>query len=335
MRPINGRTLFLNIMRKKANMENHLVDEIIECLPKQRSVFRYFKGRYAPMLLRHVVGAGRPVAELKKTAFAALLDKPEVKAALAMAGHGVITPQLLNSIWQGQDYAFILTLGRWGSNRSNYDQTSRSGYNLVLQLNFSSQHDRVYRSMVQPGDTQMLNYCAHPVLRKNMRKYLRETLAWARLDVDFASDTVLIEEIQSDWVRWAKYLLHHARRRKALNWETVSWKSSEGKVDDVIRYCESVLTPYEQLWDEAMLAMTIDFIKNELGMSTIFYHSDRTGHLIKRIDSGKPPKSLYNTLPRRFCFSKTTQAPEFLFADRHFRRLYKKIAQPTWYSMTL
>ncbi|MBT3027590.1 MAG: hypothetical protein KME48_10520 [Candidatus Thiodiazotropha sp. (ex Ctena orbiculata)] len=39
------------------------------------------------------------------------------------------------------------------------------------------------------------------MLQRGDRNYYRETLAWARLDVDLERNEVLIEEVQSDWVR--------------------------------------------------------------------------------------------------------------------------------------
>lgn len=41
-----------------------------------------------------------------------------------------------------------------------------------------------------------LFYHGHPVRKDDV-----ETLAWARIDLDFASNQALIEEIQSDWVK--------------------------------------------------------------------------------------------------------------------------------------
>lgn len=50
-----------------------------------------------------------------------------------------------------------------------------------------------YQRLGCPGSH--FNYCGHPVSRQ------RNTLAWARLDLDLNSATALIEEIQSDWIR--------------------------------------------------------------------------------------------------------------------------------------
>ena len=316
-------------------MDKNLVNEVIDCLPKERTLFRYFKGRYAFMLLKNIIGNGEKVSNLRKTPFSGLLEKPEMKPVLSQAGCGIVTPGHLDSVWPGDIFYFILTLGSWGSNRHRWDQTSRRGYNLVLQLNFSNMHDGMYRKMVKPKYDQMLNYFAHPVLRTGARRYFHETLAWSRIDLDFASDTALIEEIQSDWVRKAKQLLMHAMAKKQSNQERVSWRDSIGNVNDVISYCEQILYPYQQIWDEAMLAATIEFIRNELGIRNIFYHTDSTGPYVKNIRYTRPPRSLYDKLPKKFCFTKQTQAPEFLYQDGYFRRTYKKVARPEWYHMVI
>lgn len=316
-------------------MNKQQLDEIIDCLPQERTLFRYFKGRYALMLLQAVAGEGCQISELKKTGFAPLLEKPEVKQVLAYAGKGVITARFLEEFWLGDTYAFVLTLGRWGGGKHRWAQTSRKGYNLVLQLNFSNQHDRVYKQMVKPDSESLLNTYAHPVLRPRQRPYFRETLAWSRIDLDFDTNEALIEEVQNDWLREARDLLHDARRLKILRRSMNSWWGSTGRVDDVIRYCEHVLRPYYQIWDEAMLSASIDFVHRELGINNVYFHTEQTGYHVKRIKSRQPPRSLYSQLPKRFCFKQTSEAPGFLRQDKSFRRVYKKVENPSWYYLAL
>ena len=52
----------------------------------------------------------------------------------------------------------------------------------------------------------------HPVLAPGERPYFRETLAWARIDLDLVSSEALVEEIQSDWVRCANRLKRRLSR---------------------------------------------------------------------------------------------------------------------------
>lgn len=311
------------------------IKEIIDCLPKERTLFGYFKDRYAVLLLKHIIGEGQSIKCLKKSMYSGLLEKPAINRLLSDVGQGVLTPKILNYVWSEHVYHFLLTLGIWGSNNHKWDQTSRRGYNLVLQLNFSNMHDRKYKAMVRPEDEQNLNYCNHPVFEVNARKYFRETLAWSRMDIDFGSDMALIEEVQCDWIKRAKYLLLHAKRRKRFNHDRIRWSNSDGKTDDVIEYCENVLEPYRRIWDEAMLAATIQFIRCELGIRNIYYHSDSTGYKVKNIHYDKPPVSIYRHLPRKFCFTSTEQAPEFLYTDHYFRKTYRKITNPKWYLLQL
>ena len=316
-------------------MDRNQIYEIIECLPRERTIFRYFKGRYAIMLLQDIIGNGAKISYIRNSSFSGLLDKPELKPVLALAGQGIVTPSMLDAVWPGDTYHFLLTLGAWGRNCHRWDQTSRRGYNLVLQLNFSNLHDNVYKKMVKPVEEQMLNGSGHPVLHAEARPYFRETLAWSRIDLDFETDTALVEEIQCDWLRKAKYLLKHAKRRKDGEYKSISWHDSAGNVDDVVNYCEELLKPYEAVWDEAMLSATIDFIRHEIGIKNIYYHSEKTGFKVKNIRYTQPPRSLYSKLPRKFCFSLTKEAPEFLFGDKYFRRSYRKVENPQWYKLVL
>jgi hypothetical protein len=89
-------------------------------------------------------------------------------------------------------------------------------------------------------------------------------------------------------------------------------------------YCQKVLKPYQRIWDEAMLSATIDFIHRQLGISNIYYHSYQSGAWLKSITSTLPPRSLYTDLPKRFCFTRTDQDPEFLADDRYFKNRKRK-----------
>jgi hypothetical protein len=82
-----------------------------------------------------------------------------------------------------------------------------------------------------------------------------------------------------------------------------------------------------------MLSASIDFIHREMGIGTVYYHSHETGGVVKRIDWGQAPRSLYTQLPRRFCFDKTRTAPEFLQANKAFRKRIKRVENPSWYRL--
>ncbi len=317
-------------------MKQELVDEIIACMPKERTLFRYFKDRYALMLLSYMTEKNiNDISDIKKSDFSGLLARPFVKEHLHMMGGGKISKELIQYLWPHEVYNFVLTVSKWNNAKNNGGQTSRRGHNLVLQLNFSNQHDVDYKDLVKPECEQLLNYYGHPILETDERQYFHETLAWARIDLDFDTNEALIEEVQSDWIRRAKRLYSNAvwykkrRYKKVHNWDVM------GDVDSVIKYYEENLIPYKTLWDEAMLAASIDFIRNELGIEKIHYHSVKTGPCVKRISYTRPPISLYEKLPKRFCFKKSAEAPEFLQSDKEFRRLYKKLRNPEWFNLAV
>jgi len=313
-----------------------LVNEIIDCMPKERTVFRYFKDRYALMLLGYLADKDiSQVSEIKKSTFSGLLDKPFVKDNILKLSNGTLSKDLINYLWPDITHDYVLTVSKWNYEDTSWGQTSRKGFNLVLQLNFSSQHDQFYKKLVKPEYEQLLNYWAHPIYEQKDSEYFRETLAWARIDLDFSTNEALIEEIQSDWVRRAKRLYRHAlwyrkrKYKKVRNWAVL------GNVESVISYYEDHLIPYEKVWAETMLAATIEFIRDEIGITNIHYHSAKTGAKVKRISSTEPPVSLYEKLPKRFCFNKIAEAPDFLQADKGFRRLYKKVRDPAWFNLAV
>lgn len=315
-------------------MEKHLMNEIIECLPKGRTKYFYHKDRYALMLLSYQIGQGMTVADLKKSHLKGLLQKPQVKKILAGLSDGFVEARSLENYWADDIKPFLLTLGRWGGYERDWQQTTRRGYNLVVQLNFSNAHDSVYRDLVKPGRDVMLNYGAHPVLKPCRSDIFRETLAWARLDIDFDTNEVLIEEIQSDWVRKAKAMMLDAQKYCDDDNLFSDWWDVEGKASNVIKYVKQELLPYTKMWDEAVLAATIDFVRNELGISRVYYHSFESGPALKCID-GNSPRNLYTKLPKRFCFEKTDESPMFLQNDKRFKRMIRKMAAPLWFRMDL
>ena len=279
------------------------VKEIIECLPKSKTRFYYFKDRYALILLRLAVDEQTTKKELLRSRFAKLLSKNVVKESLSLGRGAEITSQTFDAYWPSRYECYFLTLGLWGSNSRYWDQTSRRGYNLVLQLNFTSKHDEPYRKLIDPDEEYPFEYEGHPIASGSQR-----TLAWSRLDVDLCKGEALIEEIQTDWIRDAL-----AARRRALNAkDTICFYGTTMHRDRVIRYVDSVLRQHEETWDEAMLSATIHFLSEVLGIKTIYYHTYESGARLKHIQFRLPPRSIYSRLPKRFCFSETDRRPRFL-----------------------
>jgi len=237
-------------------MELHEVKEIQDCLKGERTKFYYFRDRYALMLLKDYitekVGENAiSVGELKRSPYANLLNKIPVKKALAEAGSGFIKAKDLEMIWDANPLAFVLTLDQWGSGNKEreWDQMSRSGYQLVLQLNMANDHTQQLKRFIKPDEDDMhtFNYCSHPTLDEGNRN----TLAWVRLDLDFETNEVLIEEIQCDWIRSVKSAIKYG----------YTWYG-DYSVEDLAKYSK-VIEPYAKVWKEATLAATSKSFKIE------------------------------------------------------------------------
>ncbi len=308
-------------------MDHHAIEEVLACLCGERTVYSYYRDRYSIGLLRHLTrhgGQDTPlgIATLKKSSYAPLLQKPRIKSALANLGHDKIDDLYLagHDHDPSQEY-FVLTLDTWGSARRHERrrrQISRPGLNLVLQLNLSREHDRRYRQL--GCQHSLFNYNGHPVSRS------RNTLAWARIDIDWASNCALIEEIQSDWIRDVAWLAARVERRLALGQPSdapTRLYGLECSLAQAQGYCAYVRERYAAIWAEAMLWASIQFIWEELGLSRVFYHSEKGGRLLKGIRRSAPPRSLYTDLPRRFCFTPTREAPPFLAERKEVRRILR------------
>jgi hypothetical protein len=260
---------------------------------------------------------------------------------LARASNGVLAPHHLEagfaeeretpSTPAAKREMFSIRLDRWGADepsdwRSRYYQTSRPGQNLVVQLNFPASHDRAYQRLVQPRKYHPFVWYCHPVCIGGPF-----TLAWARLDIDFDAGEVLIEEVQSDWVREARDVRASAERWLAEGEPAClpfEWCSG-GTALTMLAYFDRVLAKYAALWAECVLAATIAFAYERLRLRRVYFHTFEGGNLMKRLRS-EPPRSLYTDLPGRFCFVETRQAP---VAFRKDGRVKKRA--PSWYALEL
>ncbi len=290
-------------------MEKQEVQEVIACLPEDRTLFHYYRDRYAFLLLAHARNQYPRLSQVRKSRYARLLQKPVVKEHLAQAGNVRALDECIERYWPKAGVTeYVLTLGMWGDPKHrSYSQTSRRGFNLVLHLNLNSGDMQRFEALVEhPRD---YNYRGHPVCPKQGASY-RETLAWARLDVSFDTNEVLIEEIQSDFVRY------------------VEWNRKQHRDHDaVIAFAQ----PFRAVWQEAMLTATLQFVWDELGINQVYFHEHETGNALKGIRYRKPPRSLYEELPRKFCMERRALAPTFLTNDRFTRRVLKTIKRPSFY----
>ncbi len=286
--------------------------EIRACLPNGRTLFHYERDWYAFMLLNSLLNSGWTAAEIRQSNFARLLEKPEIRDILARKGHLSLDEEDLLQLYLKYPIAWRLTIGRWGNSKEfRWNQTSRKGCNLVLQINFPSQHNALYRKLVSPSGTDYFNYSGHPVSRKEF------TMSWVRLDIDMDTGEVLIEEIQSDWIRRAQHHLNHSyglyrTLRRAS--EISSDVTHEQFGQDMATYVKQVMPVYTMNWQEISMAAALHFITQELGIARIFIHDFETGNHLKRLaqDSRKPPRSIYSSLPKKFCFQKLDASPDII-----------------------
>ena len=297
--------------------------EIIACLPKGKTPFYYFKDRYALLLLQLAIDGDTSRKELKRGQFAKLLDKDIVHNALRQCRGAKLSPDAFDAVWPARYECYFLTLAIWGSTRKNsWYQTSRTGFNLVLQVNFSSKHDEPYSRLVDPYDFRPFEFSWHPVAKDSFH-----TLAWARLDIDLTNNEALIEEIQNDWIREALWARRMAARETGPNY---SW-GSKVENDRLIRYVDNVLRQHEAIWHEATLSAAIWFLRRELGIKNIYFHTHKSGALLKSIRHALPPRSLYSQLPRKFCFKESGDVPSFLYRNTRSRAVRRKLDQARFF----
>jgi hypothetical protein len=291
------------------------IQEIVSCLPSGKTIFHYFPDRYAVLLLARILRRRTPLAELKRSPFGGLLRKPLVAGLISRCGDGFVEPDLFHFAWANPAEPYLLGLTSWGEERKrlsrfNYHQTSRPGVNLVLQLNYSSHHDRPSIKLLVPEGDHPFIFPGHPVASPK-----RTTLAWARLDIDLDGGEALIEEIQSDWVREVHLLMRTLDTFASDDTRRTYLRKWYGSIslEGVRRYAANVLPFHARYWSEAMLSAAIWFLNDELGVRRIYYHTFEGGNRLKNLPwYFTPPRSLYTDLPRRFCFETTTEPPRLL-----------------------
>jgi hypothetical protein len=318
-------------------MKREDVNEIMSCLGDEKKVFHYFKDRYCLDSIDYEMQRQERtefrVSELKTGKLSRFSSKPIIQEKLKYFGNGAIQQSELALFWPEQQESFVLGIDCWGNSERGWDQTTRNECNLVLQLNFSQQHIKDYMRLVKPNDSYgPFEYRGHPI-----SKYDRKTMSWIRMDIDFDTNEVLIEEIQNDWLRNAKRVLNRLRARRE---KTPDIKPSQvnrfidASYKELEQYVEQILTPYEKIWAEASMTAAIKFIRQDLGIDTIYFHSFDTGVKIKQV-CGLPPKSMYTKLPKQFGFELGDEAPKFIAENKSSKRYLKAIKDPMFYRLTL
>ncbi|MCC0053070.1 MAG: hypothetical protein H6884_03330 [Rhodobiaceae bacterium] len=291
-------------------MRAEAAHEIIATQPDARRAFAYGRDSYAPRLLACVLDREIPIAAVRASPFARLLARPNMAALVAYCGSGRLGPDLL-ALADGHGVAdrelsqsYIVNLDVWDADDANWRwwQVSRRGINLVVRLDFTARHDVAYREFLRPGRTRPFVCFAHPGNRGGSN-----TLAWARVDLDLDTGEALIEEVQSDWVRFAADFHDRVKTsgQAVLNGRKIPLQRVEA-------YMRLILAPHVTLWREAVMAAALRVIVEDIGIRKVFMHTPESGVRLKNIVGSAPPRSLYADLPRKFCFGKAQAIPRFL-----------------------
>ena len=316
-------------------METKLLEEVQYCLNGDRMLYQYYPDKYAVDIIdRHLrIRGDKSVRDLKQGNLWPLLNKPVVKDWVSQVGSGVLKRDKLDKLEQIAGYkyfdqteTFVLTLGSWGRYESfQWAQMSRPGENLVLQLNLSGRWSKGFKRMTARRANDYFGDW-HPISETRDL-----TLSWARIDLDFVTNEVLIEEVQSDIVGFCRGLLKMALKAQSKGDTRCQFAYSEFDVESVTKYCRSFLSAFEKTWQDMMLAASLEFCFETLGVDSVFYHSFDSGNRLKNIKDRKPPKSLYSQLPRRFCFAKTKQTPQFILNDKRMKKRLKNLKDLEFY----
>jgi len=309
-------------------MEAQLLNEVLACLCGERTVFHYYPDQYAVYLLSRQLEKrnGLPIREIKQSQWSGLLKRPALADVVAHCGDGKLYHQDLTDLWLAEPEPFVLTLDSWGSAKNwSWDQTSRPGKNIVLQLNLSAKWSRRFKAATKEVANEFLGYL-HPHSSRRPA-----TLAWARMDIEFDTNEVLIEEIQTDLVREVIELRQRALDVLRYGYDSFWCAGHSLPVKPFLEFAEEFLRQFKKTWQEAMLTAALHFAFDELGIATVYYHSFNTGNQLKNIQWRKPPKSLYTELPKKFCFQKTHEAPKLLQQEKRIKRKLKKMEDKQWF----
>ncbi|NRA68769.1 MAG: hypothetical protein HRU19_30075 [Pseudobacteriovorax sp.] len=277
-------------------MKRKELEDIVTCLGQEDRQYYYYHDRFAWDLVKQYCRKRGPQT-LKQSRFAKLLRRP------IFANLNFNRMRELGSYpWNDSDYWPLTTsFDVWG-HRQIMDQTSARQSNLVLQVNFVKGHQKAWERIFS-GEAPSLNYGCHPV-----RKSVRQSLSWARIDFNWKTGEALIEEIQSDWVKKVRIMNQNCQIPSYYDTKDIKLKNFN-------EYYESYKALFDR-WEEITLSAAIEFIVEELAINKIYYHSFETGNTLKSINGRLPPKSLYTKVPKKFCFEERESVPEFLLSSK-------------------
>ncbi len=304
---------------------------IRRCLP-ERMAFPYYPDRESAWTLAQALPGDMKVAAVKQTPAAKLLTRPLIKPLVA-GGGGLLRQRDVLALahadramnWSGLSpvasagletiYAerwldFELTLTRWGTKDDRTaSQISRPGGNLVLQLGFPSEHAQLMGRYLARDARKDYEFGGHPI-----RTDGRPTLAWARLDIEMATGTALIEEVQTDWLRFVREDVEHMQSRTPRSRALARTEAYDARLR----------ARYDKTWSRVLMLAALMLLREELGCREVFMHTSETGAVLKNIRGRLPPQSLYTSLPKWFGFTQGEDAPAFL--HRPCRRALARLA---------
>ncbi|MEJ2064445.1 MAG: hypothetical protein P8X74_14410 [Reinekea sp.] len=303
-------------------MDKQQLEEILACLDQRKWLLHFYPDCYAVFLLEQWLKqrGSATVRDIKASPFAKLLNKPILKGLIAT--QPVLDCKSLDQVWPTTVEPLVVTLGRWA-----FNQTSRPGFNLVLQVNLNNRWNYALQRMLSMSANQIFD-CGHPINTDR-----ETTLGWVRLDLDFDTNEILIEEVQSDLVRWLRQIRLSAEAAQKRGDEQFRFYSHSIETQPVIEgwyYFDSMVM---NQWQEALLWSALWFCEHELGIDNIYYHTFDTGVLLKGINYTKPPRSLYTDLPKKFCFELTDNPPQFIAEDKRAKRRLKTRKQSAFYKL--
>ncbi|MEM7190627.1 MAG: hypothetical protein AAF439_13530, partial [Pseudomonadota bacterium] len=292
--------------------------------------YPWYRGREAAWLLYQRLKGPARIANLRKGPMAPLLSREPLRSVTAACGDGRLTPERLLPLadpWRTFDpdtavnpdrateaafaalcqtdvIPYVVTFAEWAATAPRAEwreqQLSRPGGNLVVQVNFPHGFEREFARWLGENTRHQTAFYCHPVRRDGPI-----TMSWARLDLDPWGEDVLIEELQTDWLRtvqrWRKRIAQAAGRKRAVA---------------AARMLKAVLARHTPGWAEATLLAAVAVARVELGARRVWLHQPHGGQKLKNIRWSAPPRSLYSDLPRRFGFTPTHRAPDFLYRDR-------------------
>ena len=150
-------------------MKHELWRDLVACLPQGRTLFYYGRDQYASKLLSYLLASGQDLSSLKRSGYKALFDKPLLRDFFATKGKLIADKDELAYLAVPNMTPWRLSIDQWGDMDSDWkwNQTSRKGYNLVLQLNFTNQHNAAFDREVGACVNDWFHCHSHPVSKKS------------------------------------------------------------------------------------------------------------------------------------------------------------------------